>query len=149
MNKKGFTMVELLATIVILAILAVLAVVGVSTYLNHTYQVAYQDYEKTLSSASSNFLIENSIYTPEVQSSLVLEGDMLVCRDYMKTFQNPRNKENSCSAYVIVTRNEDVQFNQDIDFQVCLRCGQYESEACKMDVSQMKHITSSICEEPR
>ena len=40
-NEKGFTMVELLGTIIILALLVTLAVVSVSGVLNSSYDTTY------------------------------------------------------------------------------------------------------------
>ena len=45
-NKKGFTLLELLAVLIILGILMVLAYMGVSRYIRQTNDALYEDYEK-------------------------------------------------------------------------------------------------------
>ena len=50
MNKKGFTMIELLATITLLGIMLTLAVVSVSKYLDQTKNTIYKDYEEIINS---------------------------------------------------------------------------------------------------
>ena len=45
-NRKGFTLLELLAVIIILGILMSLAYIGVSQYIRQTNDALYEDYEE-------------------------------------------------------------------------------------------------------
>ena len=45
MNKKGFTMLELLAVIIILSILMTIGYMAVSQYLGQAYDATYSDFE--------------------------------------------------------------------------------------------------------
>ena len=66
MNKKGFTMIELMATITLLGIMLTLAVVSVSKYLNKARNTAYKDYEKTLEGAATNYFLDHTGLLPEI-----------------------------------------------------------------------------------
>lgn len=143
-------MVELLATIIILAILSTLAVVGVTKYLNQSYQATYQDFEKNLESAAKNMLISHNKYIPAINASLVIDADYLVCAGYSDILKNPKDNSQTCedNSYVVIQRKPDVGFNMDITYDACLRCGKYKSAACQsIDITGITRIqTNDQCE---
>ena len=66
MNKKGFTLVELLAVIVIIALLSSIAAVSYTTFVNSTRDRVYKTYEDTIKSAAEMYLIDNPGEIPGV-----------------------------------------------------------------------------------
>ena len=60
MNKKGFTLVEILAVVAILSIMSGVAVAGVSKYLSQSKSQAYESMEK---SAYDAIVINPGAYT--------------------------------------------------------------------------------------
>ena len=144
-NKKGFTMMELLAVIVILGILSTLAVVAVSGYLKQGYDATYTDFEKTLEGAAENALITSASYLPSVGNSRVIDANWLICHDFMEELRDPKDNSKNCheNSYVIVKRGTDVGFNMDITYDVCLQCGSYQSEACKQSIDNIPRVSAN------
>ena len=134
MNKKGFTMIELMATITLLGIMSTLAVVSVSKYLNKSKKAVYRDYEDTLKNATTNYFLDHTGLLPEindVRGTKVL-ATTLVNEGYLENMKDPKNNSLYCnnSSYVIVTRKDNVGFNMDLEYRVCLVCSKYKSSSC-------------------
>jgi prepilin-type N-terminal cleavage/methylation domain-containing protein len=87
MNKKGFTLVELLAVIVILGVLLSLVVVSVNTYLKKAKETSLNSLVKSIEEASEIYLSDHSSEYPQlnvVGSSFNFELGELVDNDYIK-----------------------------------------------------------------
>ena len=132
MRKNGFTMIELIATISLLGILTVLAVTSVLKYLEQAREGTYHDFEETLESSASNFLIEHTGNIPDQNESIVIDARRLICDGYLKNLKDPRNQDLTCNddSYVVIERKNDVSYNMDLTYHVCLSCSHYKSEAC-------------------
>ena len=118
MNKKGFTMIELMAAITLLGIMSTLAVVSVSKYLNKSKKTVYRDYEDTLKNATTNYFLDHTGLLPEINdaSGTKVLATTLINEDYLENMKDPTNKSFNCNnnSYVIVTRKDNVGFNMDL-----------------------------------
>ena len=134
MNKKGFTMIELMAAITLLGIMSTLAVVSVSKYLNKSKKTVYRDYEDTLKNATTNYFLDHTGLLPEINdaSGTKVLATTLINEDYLENMKDPTNKSFNCNnnSYVIVTRKDNVGFNMDLEYRVCLVCSKYKSISC-------------------
>lgn len=134
MNKKGFTMIELMAAITLLGIMSTLAVVSVSKYLNKSKKTVYRDYEDTLKNATTNYFLDHTGLLPEINdaSGTKVLATTLINEDYLENMKDPTNKSFNCNnnSYVIVTRKDNVGFNMDLEYRVCLVCSKYKSSSC-------------------
>lgn len=134
MNKKGFTMIELMAAITLLGIMSTLAVVSVSKYLNKSKKTVYRDYEDTLKNAATNYFLDHTGLLPEINdvSGTKVLATTLINEDYLENMKDPTNKSFNCNnnSYVIVTRKDNVGFNMDLEYRVCLVCSKYKSSSC-------------------
>ena len=121
MNKKGFTLVEMLATVTLLGVLVSLAVVSYTRYVKSTRQAVYNDYEETLKAASTNYFLNNTGMLPKKGSETKVLATTLLNQNYLEDLKDPGNKNLTCNSnsYVIVTRKDDVGFNMDLEYQVC------------------------------
>lgn len=133
MNKKGFTLVEMLATVTLLGVLVSLAVVSYTRYVKSTRQAVYNDYEETLKAASTNYFLNNTGMLHKKGSETKVLATTLLNQNYLEDLKDPGNKNLTCNSnsYVIVTRKDDVGFNMDLEYQVCLVCSKYKSSSCK------------------
>lgn len=148
-SRKGFTMLELLAVIIILGILLTLAYVGVSQYISQTNDTVYEDFEKNITSGVTNYLIDHSGSIPSVGESLVVDVEKLVCEGYIEDLEDPREASKTCNleSYAIVKRNNNTGYNMDIDYSACLKCSGYESPACSNSISGIERLTKDAsCE---
>lgn len=138
MNKKGFTLVELLATIVIIALLSGIAAISYTTILEKSRLKSFHTYENTMY-AEVMKLIVDSLYNPGQVSLFPRNGETkkfylseLVANKEIETFNNPVNKDDLCynsnhelDSYVEVTRNDYISSKEHVDaleYKVCLIC---------------------------
>ncbi len=68
MNKKAFTLIELLTVIVILAVLATVVVISVTKYMNDTSMVSYNELVKSIESATELYLTDHTNDYPELDT---------------------------------------------------------------------------------
>lgn len=112
MNNKGFTLVELLGTVVILAVL-----VGISSYsiikvLNNTKEKNYELLVEEIKKASEIYYQEcyygNSCsYTEEIKLKDLVNNGYLSSNDKDNILIDPITKENISECSIIVKYNED------------------------------------------
>ncbi len=148
-NKKGFTLLELIAVIIILGILMSLAYTSVSKYLNQARSTTYSDFEKNITSGVTNYLIDHTGSIPDEGESLVVDVEKLVCEGYVDDLQDPRESARTCNleSYAIVKRNNDTSSNMDIEYSACLKCTGYESPACSNSIDGIKRLKADAeCE---
>ena len=151
MNKKGFTMVELMAVITILGILMSLAYMGVTQYLERARDATYEDFEENIRTGATNYLIDHTGYIPDVGESIVIDVSKLICEGYVEELQDPHSptKGGTCNlnSYAIVTREEDTSSNMMITYEACLSCSEYKSEACSKNITGFTRLTKDAdCE---
>lgn len=150
-NKKGFTLVELMAVIAIIGILSGIAIMAVSKYQQQTQKKVYENYEKQLKDASVNYYTK---YTGNIPTdSTTLELDTLISESLIEPLSDPVDNSKKCMATVSVTNQGNVEdrkdedmtqgldengnitesntVNIDLKYEVCLECSQYKSKACK------------------
>lgn len=122
LNKKGFSLVELLAAIVILAIMITLATVAYSRYRQHAKQQGYDTLAKTASEAAAQYVMDN----PEkviwdVSFEMLYEGE------YMSSLSDPGIKNKQCKGDVVLRtmREENVGTLDTKEYTVHVCCKNY------------------------
>lgn len=122
LNKKGFSLVELLAAIVILAIMITLATVAYSRYRQHAKQQGYDTLAKTASEAAAQYAMDN----PEkviwdVSFEMLYEGE------YMSSLSDPGIKNKQCKGDVVLRtmREENVGTLDTKEYTVHVCCKNY------------------------
>ncbi len=148
-NNKGFTLVELLAAIVIIAILGAIVVINFTGFLTSTQDKVFTTYEESMKSATIEYIIDTGdIPTSSrptcVKLKTLTTGDTVTKSPaYLDEFTNP-NSEDNCLAnsFVFVevdpeneNRNKTdsqgrTDNNKKFIYKVCLSCNNYKSEDC-------------------
>lgn len=59
MNKKGFTIVELLVTITLLAIISTISVISITSFINKNKENNYEILKNTILQASKEYVTDN------------------------------------------------------------------------------------------
>ena len=98
-NNKGFTMLELLATVTILGILTTLAIQAYGKYIYKTEEKAYDFLASSAISATEEYLMDH-------QNITEVDIDTLVEKQYLESAKDPGNKERSCTGTVKVAEIE-------------------------------------------
>jgi len=142
MNKKGFTLIELIAVIVLLSLLLMLATFSLSGYLisgkEKSFDILINSFEDGVLEAytscianptSSNFCLNHDV--PSYEGSDTIRLYELVNEEFVEKMKNPWKTSELCdssNSYVTVTRND--ANNISFDYKTCLICGTHSSEGC-------------------
>ena len=127
MNKKGFTLIELVATIAIIAIISTVGVASYTSIINQSADRVYQEYQDSLYVASYNYLAKN-INKPTVHLSFPL--NLKITDLNIEPIKNPRS-DNTCvdNSYIIISKNPNCDILS-YSYEVCLKCGS-DFDNCK------------------
>ena len=151
LNRKGFTLVELMAVIAIIGILSGFAVMAVTGYKERTRKKLYTNYEKQMKDATVNYFAKNIDEIPDVNNSTTINLQKLVDDNYLESFTDPLKESSKCTGKIIVTNKSNIHSgsqnpdnmgqgldengnivagnisNLDLQYKVCLMCSQYKT----------------------
>ena len=122
MNRKGFTLVELLAAMVILAVLIFIGTMAVSSIFDNTKNNYYRSLENTLSIAGNEYFNDNRDDKP-IDDYNFVDMETLVNHDYMEELKTFDGKS-ICNPKTGVYIYND---SETTGYEVCLVCGDYNS----------------------
>jgi len=138
MNKKGFTLVELLAVIIILGVISTVAVFSYNGFIQKSRNDAYKDNETTLKAAAESLIahceatfsdkdycVDIPLYNEEVEITM----DKLVEGKFINKMVDPSNSGSYCTGYVKVKNVSSDPLK--LEYKTCLRCNDYKSSDCE------------------
>ncbi len=96
MNKKGFSLVELLGTITIMGILMGIAIGAYSRYIDSTRKKAYETLVKSSITAMEEYIVDHPTATTATINDLYE-------KDYLERPTDPSSSENICDGKVTRT----------------------------------------------
>ena len=160
-NQKGFTLVEIVAVFTILAIIFGIAVFSIFGYLNKGRTSAYDIAEKSLESSASaafgdcitgtenEFCSKYELPKDKYDFQLVYL-DELIEEEYIEPIKDPEDSSKYCDmekSYVYITNRADMETskNYDLQYKICLVCGDYQSDYCQEELNLAGNF-DSICE---
>lgn len=122
--KRGFTLIEVLAVIVILGTIVVLFVPNTIKILKENNLKVYKVKEKQLLQAATDYANYDSDFTPPDASHPIkyITIDNLVSKNYISKILDG-SSGNECSAFVKVTKS-----GTDYDLDPCIICDEYKTE---------------------
>lgn len=143
MNKKAFTMIELLAVVLILGIIMAIAVTSYNGYLktsrDKSFKLAENSFNDTLEEAyvdcignkSKNDFCQNHD-KPTAGSTDTVYLYELINSDYSESIKNPYNTNESCdeNSYIKIKHVNTTNGVSEYSYDVCLICGDKTSEGC-------------------
>ena len=146
LKNNGFTLVELLAVLVILSIITTIAVASYYGLFDKTKEKVYKSYEDGMKDAAMIYIMNEDAPTatnPLRLSLKYLVGEMdngkKAKKPYIDYFENPDDSSDKClnSSYVEVSLvpkdNIDdgkIDNNVKYEYKVCLICNKYRTEGC-------------------
>lgn len=117
--KKGFTLVELLAVIVMLAIILAIAVPTISGLIDNTALSAYASNEKLMINATKNYLASNQGMPTTINNSVLVTLNQLQTNQFIGIINDVKNQPSTCDGYVVVRLSE----KQTLEYTPYLNCG--------------------------
>ncbi len=122
-DKKGFTLIEILAVIIIIGVLLTLVILGISKYLKEGKNKYYIALENQVTLAGQDYFAENIVKLPtDVNTNSLTSSDVLVSNNYISNIIDENGE--SCTAKVVATKNE----SGTISYTSCLKCPNYETK---------------------
>ncbi len=125
MNEKGFTLVEILAVVVILGILSSIGVQAIGRQIEKSRRKAYKNFEETLSSSANNYLTnhdgENIFLGTD---TTIIKAETLQDEGLLNEMVDPKSKYpcNKQKSGVIITKSFASDFNNTYNMVSCLYC---------------------------
>lgn len=111
-NNKGFTLVEVLAVMVILGILALIAVPAIGGIIENSREDAFRSTAQNIvASAQLAFLADDSIFTDETNGSETVSATVLENNDFLEELSNDPWGDAYETDNTVVTRNTDGSYS--------------------------------------
>lgn len=110
MNKKGFTLIELMAVLIILSIILVITVPKIMKYVSDSKEKAYQTQVQTIENAAKTFAINGNILLPDEGETVYITVQDLISTGTLnsKEIINPKTSE-KMNGYVLISYNKSYE----------------------------------------
>ena len=119
-NQKGFTMIELLAAIIILGVLLGIAIPGISNLMKQFRRDYYSKLEESITASAKEFYTDNKLYKPDgILHSSYTTLEALTKNKYVDEVVDYKGKTCSLTdSYVVI-----IYFGKDnYKYKTCLKC---------------------------
>ncbi|HHT38089.1 MAG TPA: LamG domain-containing protein [Mollicutes bacterium] len=120
MNKKGFTLVELLTIIIILSVILVIVIPSISNLIRNTKVESFIKSEEQMIKAAKGYMLLNTKYIPaNIGDTTEIKLSELQVDKSLGTIVNPWNSNEKCTGYVLVTKTGEKEY----EYIPHLNCG--------------------------
>ena len=153
-NRKGFTLIELIAVVVILGVIALIAVPAVTYYLSGAQNDAYKIAEQNLADAAYNMFADcagvgdlevcSHYSVPDGGSYVTVPASVLIANGYLDPIADPASQGSYCdennSFAIIMNDTTETDFNAKLSYKACLSCSKYQSTDCNFESNPTDRI---------
>ena len=147
-NKRGFTIIELLAVIVVLGLLIVIAIPAINRELAKFRIKYYNQVENTIKAAGQEYIDDKRFAKPtKLLYSKVVKVEDLVANNYMEDLKdynkNDCDNTGSSFSYFVIVKTGDKKYKT----QACVKCSddEYETDTSgeEMDLCNSAWLTNN------
>lgn len=133
MNNKGFSLIEMLAAVVILGILGTIVVVGTTKYIKQSRDKAYIVMSQSIYEAAMNCQTKGDCTVRTYNT------DNLISMGYLDSLKNPISKNEDCSGRVeIVEKESSATEYKKYQYKVSLGCPGIKTTNADITDKQLK-----------
>jgi len=122
-SENGFTLVELLAVIVVLGIIIAIALPNILGLTEKARNDAFITNEKMLISAAKKYEVVGEFEPPTAGNPITITYDMLKSSKLIEEIRNPKTKDPCETVEIIVTYVSEKEYL----YTANLTCGEYDS----------------------
>lgn len=127
-KNKGFSLVELLATITIIGILTSVAIVGVSKYTSKAKDDSFKYLQEAIFNASEEYVMDHK-WNLVLPSKPIIEIYTLYDEGYIENIKSPYDKDEDCTGKVEVTKDDGNNTNVSrMKYQLNITCSDKTSK---------------------
>ena len=136
LNNKGFSLVEIIAVIIIIGVIATIAAPSVSKYIGGSQLTTFVAYETSMEDAAKNAVLDcignnsSKCDLPDKGETNDIDLNYLIKEGFIDEITPPKGgKCNLNRSYVRVENRGNLNYK----FKVCLYCDSYttDDEMCK------------------
>ena len=116
MNRKGFTLVELIAVIILISLIATIAIIPISKIIKDSKDEAYRAQIEQVILAAQNWVVDHPMelppYVDTIGNKIELTIDSLINQEYLDDdVVNPTNGEKilGCSKVEIQLNSDNIE----------------------------------------
>ena len=123
---KGFTLMELLTTIIILGILSTIGIISVSKIIEKNQKNYYKSQKQMIEIAGKNYFNDNSNELPKkTGGKKIITLEDLISKKYLSNiYDHKKNKCDYKKSYILVNKESNTKYK----YYVNLICTNYESK---------------------
>lgn len=124
MNKKGFTLVELLAIIIVLGLILVIVVPKIFSTIQKSKEDIYKVKEHQLKKAAEDYTLYKNITMPNsIGDTITINITDLINEKLINQIKD-LNDDSICQGFVLVTKTN----SQNYSYSPCLTCTNYSTD---------------------
>ena len=145
MLRRGFTLVELLAVIVILGLILAIAVPRIISLVENSRINAHISNEEMVIRAARNYIGVNEEKLPfEVGETIEISLGYLQDENQIGVIKDPGNRNMDCNGYILITKTDINSF----EYAPHLKCGDQNDIGSSSDDGLIAHYKFNDFQEP-
>lgn len=123
--KKGFTLLELLAVMIILGLILAITIPSIGDVIDRNREKLFLESENRMLDAAKSYTLENTSSLPSVVgTSTKIDMTVLVSGKYMEQIKDLKDDDVDCTGYVLITKLSD-----NYEMLPYLSCPNYSSKS--------------------